>query len=78
MSGDTWFKTGLAQTKKTKLPEQFRLFKMKNKGFLNRFSSLIRFYILPSFVAPDLSRSASQIRAAFATLAFASCDRTFS
>ena len=37
MSGDTWFKTDLAQTKKTKLAEQFRLFKMKNKGFAKAF-----------------------------------------
>ena len=39
MSGAIWFKT-----KKTKCQGQFRLFKMKNKGFLNRFSYLIRFY----------------------------------
>ena len=41
MSGDTWFKTGLAQTKKTKLPEQFRLFKMKNNIFL-RMQALVK------------------------------------
>lgn len=47
MCGGIWFKT-----KKTKCHGQFRLFKMKNKGLLSRFSNLIRFYTQPSFVVP--------------------------
>ena len=57
---------------------QFRLFEMKNKEFLSRFSDLVRFYIRPSFAALGSKRSASRIRGAFGARACASCGQTSS